>query len=50
MKGTNMKTIKLDVEDSIFDTVMYFLDTNILIYSYLEDEIKKQTIVNSFTT
>ena len=26
MKGTDMKTIRLDVEDSIFDTVMYFLN------------------------
>ncbi len=26
MKGTDMKTIRLDVEDSIFDNVMYFLN------------------------
>jgi len=26
VKGTDMKTIRLDVEDSIFDTVMYFLN------------------------
>ncbi len=26
MKGADMKTIRLDVEDSIFDNVMYFLN------------------------
>jgi len=26
VKGIDMKTIRLDVEDNIFDTVMYFLN------------------------